>query len=173
MTSGLGNIPRTGCYGIVNLPGWMPWCIRHMTRSIWSHAFIVLDEPSGIILEARPTGSAIGDISQYAGLPMLFSEPAPMVACGLTTAQGMIQLAAERWTHLGYGFTDIAALGAWYGLHIRIPPVTQLIKDEHRLVCSQLVSEWGDAYGADWLCGQPDPQFVTPGMLADRIAGPR
>lgn len=160
--------PQTGGYGLVDLDGWFPSCVKYLTRSRWAHAFIVLDARAGAILEARPGGSAIGDLSQYAGQPMLFSEPAPQA-----TGPGPAALRADaisRWTGIPYGFADIAELGIWYSLHIRPGLLTRLVKREHRMMCSQLVAEWGDSYGARWTCGQDDPQFVTPGLLGARLS---
>lgn len=161
--------PQTGGYGVTDLPGWFPWCIRHLTHSPWAHAFIVLDAAAGIILEANPTGSVIAGIGKYDGRPVLYSEPAP----GLPQAPASPALTAqarERWTGIGYGFADVAELGLWYAMHIRLGWLTRLVLDDHRMICSQLVAEWGAAYGADWRCGQPDEQFVTPGMLGARLA---
>lgn len=159
--------PETGCYGVVDLSGWFPFLIRHMTHSPWAHAFIVLNASQGYILEARPSGSAIGNLSEYAGLPMLFSEPAPQAA-----GAGAIALfadARERWTGIPYGFYDIADLGLWYSLHWKPEWLTRRVLSEKTMICSQLTAEWGAAYGADWSCGQADPQFVTPGMLGARL----
>ena len=170
MTSSLTRDPSTGGYGVVDLSGWFPWCIRHLTRSQWAHAFIVLDATAGTILEARPSGSAIGNLSQYAGRPKLFSEPAPE-AGKAGGAQGLIEQVRETWTGIEYGFADIAELGLWYSVDIRPEWLTKLVISEHRMICSQLVAEWGDTYGADWNCGQADPQFVTPGLLGARLTG--
>jgi hypothetical protein len=166
-TAAAARSPQPGCYGVVDLTGWFPWCIRHLTRSRWAHAFIVLDT-AGAILEARPSGSAIGTLTQYAGRPMLFSEPAPQAA---TLPPGELAAAArEHWTGHPYGFADILELGIWYTLHFRPRWLTSLVLDDRSMICSQLAAEWGQAYGADWLCGQADPQFVTPGLLGARLS---
>lgn len=157
--------PSTGCYGVVDLSGWFPWWIRHLTHSRWAHAFIVLDAAAGTILEAKPSGSAIGNLSEYAGFATLFSEPAPQAR----PPADLIAAAQETWTGIPYGFTDIADLGLWYSFHIRPRWLTDLVLDERRMICSQLAAEWGSCYGADWNCGQPDPQFVTPGLLGKRL----
>lgn len=163
------TVPQTGCYGVVDLPGWFSWCIRRLTRSEWAHAFIVLNAADGTILEARPGGSAIGNLSQYQGLPLLFSEPAPQ-AYALSGLE-LRNTAQESWTGIGYGFADVAALGLWYSLHVRPGMLTRFVLKEHRQICSQLAAEWGSSYGADWTCGQADPQFVTPGLLGARLSG--
>jgi hypothetical protein len=169
-TAYLTRPPQTGCYGVVDLSGWFPWCIRHLTRSPWAHAFIVLDDAAGTILEARPSGSAIGNLNQYAGRVMLFSEPAPE-AGKAGGASSLILQARESWTGIEYGFADIAELGLWYSLHVRPEWLTKLVLSEQTMICSQLVAEWGSTYGADWNCGQADPQFVTPGLLGARLTG--
>jgi hypothetical protein len=167
MNDSLGR-PQTGGYGLVDLPGWFPFCIRHLTRSKWAHAFAVLNAADGTILEARPSGSAIGNLSQYQGRQMLFSEPAPQAA-QLAPVE-LWDAARQKWAGIEYGFADVAELGLWYGFHIRPELLTKLVLSEKRMICSQLVAEWGASYGADWNCGQTDPQFVTPGLLSGRLS---
>ena len=164
----LAGGPRTGGYGVVDLSGWFPACIKHLTRSRWAHAFIVLNADDGTILEARPAGSAIGNLTQYAGRLMMFSEAAPQAA-GLLGPE-LWDTARKHWTGIPYGFTDIAELGLWYTCHLRPQWLTRLVLSEHHMMCSQLAAEWGQAYGADWTCGQPGPQFVTPGLLGARLS---
>ena len=156
-----------GCYGVVDLSGWFAACTRILTRSKWSHAFVVLDADNGVILEACPSGSAIGKLSAYMDLPLLFSEPAPQAA--RTSARLLTGMARSRWTGIKYGYLDIAALGLYYTVHKRPKWLTDLVLNDKRQICSQLTAEWGASYGADWQCGQADPQFVTPGLLGKRL----
>jgi hypothetical protein len=148
---------------VVDLSGWFPACIRYLTRSRYCHAFVCLGD--GMILEAQPSGSAISPLSKYAGLPMLFSEPAPGYRQDADPEQD-----EKRWLRIPYGFDDILYLGLAYGLHLRPRWLLAEVEREDRMICSQLVAEWGACHGAAWSCGQPSPQLVTPGLLADRIA---
>lgn len=160
-------IASNGCYGVVDLPGWFSACIRTLCRSKWSHAFIVLDAGNGVILQANPEGSATGSLSGYKNLPMLFSEPAPQAAS--MAPQELISMAQEKWAGIPYGFPTILELGLFYTMHLKPAWLTKLVLDEKEQICSQLVAEWGSAYGADWSCGQADPEFVTPGLLGARL----
>lgn len=157
----------SGCYGVVDLRGWFSACIRTLTRSEWSHAFIVLDAANGIILQAQPQGSSIGSLHAYKNLPVLYSEPAPQAAS--MSPHQLISMAREKWSGIPYNFLDIAELGLFYTLHIRQKWLIGLVANDKRQICSQLTSEWGAAYGADWYCGQADPEFVTPGLLGARL----
>ncbi len=161
-----GGTPLTGGYGCADIPGAFGWAIRHFTRSRWDHAFVVLDAGEGVILEAWPSGSRIASLSEYEGLPLLWSrDTVPGASPARLTA-----LARERFTGIPYGFADIAYLGCVLALHEHPEWLRDLVLGEKRQICSQLVAAFGMACGTDaWCCGQPDPQLVTPGMLGQRI----
>lgn len=163
----MADSPQPGCYGVVDISSWFGWCIRKLTRSRYDHAFIYLGTSERLILEARPTGSAIGMLDEYKGLPMQFSEPAP----GYTDADGADPFKTEqKWLGIPYGFDDIAYLGLAYSLGWHSDWLLDKVKREDRMICSQLVADWGAAHSANWSCGQPSPQLVTPGLLDSRLA---
>jgi len=97
-------------------------------------------------------------------MPVLYSRdtvPDPDAA-GLTAA-------ARGFTGIPYGFLDIAYLGAVLALNLHPRWLLDLVLSQRTQICSQLVAQFGMVAGADWQCGEPDPQLVTPGMLASRI----
>lgn len=160
----MSTTPLTGGYGVVDIPGWFGWNIRLFTRSPFSHAFIVLDAVNGIILEARPEGARLSNLSEYAGLRTEFS--ADRVDASVADLHRM----AAAYVGIGYGYLDIVLLGLVLTLRWKPRWLLTRVLDQHRMICSQLVAQFGAANGQPgWMCGQPDPQLVTPGMLAARI----
>jgi hypothetical protein len=145
----------------------MGWLIRKVTRSDYSHAFIVLDGYPGheIILEAEPTGARITRLSKYAGLKMVESPD----KIGISD-QRMIDLAISTYVEVPYGFADIGLLGLKLTSQWVPGWVTRWVVSMKTMICSQLVAQFGADFGVDWSCGQPDPQLVTPGMLAKRAS---
>jgi len=166
----MSNKPLTGGYGCVDIPGFVGWSIKKMTRSEYDHCFIVLDAKKGTILESQPnrmngrSGAHINNLSEYAGLPMVFSNDYISA-----TQSVMMDEALDAFVGIRYGFPDIALLGIKLATHWQPKFLTDYILDEHRMICSQLVAQFGANFGKDWRCGQENPQLVTPGMLAARI----
>lgn len=160
----LSTLPTNGCYGCVDIPDAFGFAIRHFTHSKFSHAFVVIDANAGTILEAQPKGSRIGNLSEYYGLPMVFSSDA--VAGGNL---GRLTKLAPSYVGIPYGFLDIFYLGLALGPGWRPGWLLEAVEDTHTMICSQLVAAFGVRCGANsWMCGQPDAQLVTPGMLAAR-----
>jgi hypothetical protein len=160
---------KPGDYGVVRTTGFVPWCIRLLTRSAYDHVFIVIGADGNgdyDIVEAEPAGARYAKLSEYEGYDMLFNTGEP-----LTDAQrDAIVAEAHRLVGTPYGFLDIVRLGLM--LTIRRAPkwLTKRADAEQAIICSQLVAMCGRAAGVDWLCGQSTPAMVTPGMLATRIA---
>ena len=171
----MSNRPLTGGYGVVDIPGWFGWNIRHFTHSRFDHAFVILDADAGTILEARPGGARISNLSEYAGLPMLFSDDAisrPFVSEKWKlhpSPHQLTNMAEQRYVSVGYGYLDIVLLGLEVTFRYTPRWLDRYVLDEHRMICSQLVADFGRRYLMDWNCGQSSPQFVTPGLLARRI----
>jgi hypothetical protein len=164
----MGNQPLTGGYGCVDISSPFGYAIRKFTRSEYDHAFMILDASDGTILEAQPKGARISNISEYSGMPMVFSDD----QCSLLPS--VLKAAAQHYVGIPYGFLDIMYLGLEITTRDHRPdgPVDDwLLKrvcDTRRMICSQLVAQFGKQFSTDWTCGAPDPQLVTPGMLAAR-----
>jgi hypothetical protein len=159
---------KPGDYGVVRTTGFVPWCIRALTRSAFDHAFVVVSEDGNgdyWIVEAEPSGARYAKLSEYAGYQVLFNTGEP-----LTDAQrAAIICAAHDMAGTPYGFLDIARLGLMLTI-CRAPKwLTKRADDERAVICSQLVALCGKRAGVDWLCGQSTTAMVTPGMLAQRI----
>lgn len=158
---------KPGGYGCVRLTDFFGTAIRVFTKSNYSHSFITLG--GSAIAEARPSGFAIGDISEYSGKLMVFDDSDALTE---EQRQGICRTArilADE--HIQYGFLDIAWLGLHYSAGINWNWLMTRVEDESRMICSQAVAFCGAENGVDsWLCGQPNAQEVVPGMLADRCS---
>jgi hypothetical protein len=147
----------------VTLPNFIGLAIKLFTSSKYCHAFILV--APGRIIEARPGGAALADLSEYDGMPILWSHDA------LTPEQReKIVDAAYKTLGTPYGYLDILALGL---LRLGLPYhwVFRRVLSERTDICSQLVAICGEAGGDNaWLCGKLFPELVTPGDLARRIS---
>lgn len=164
---------RPGDYCCVDIPGKFPFswftgfAIRHFTHSDFDHVFVITSE-DGEIVEARPSGAQISNISEYDGLELQFSTT------DLTDEQ-RANIVEHAYSYVGtpYGFLDIAYLGLYLN-HIQPEWLFNKVVSEHRMICSQLVATAGVKSGVkSWLCGKSHEQLVTPadlGNLAKRQA---
>lgn len=162
--------PLTGGYGCVDTGGFFSQCIRTMTHSQYSHAFIVLDATVGTILEAEPKGARISNLTEYVDHKITFSDDA------VKATPDQIKKLSDRLVGTPYGFLDIAYLGialteGW--TPSQRPPrglnwLLDSVLDDKTMICSQMVAYFGACFKSNWNCGQPDDQLVTPGMLAVR-----
>lgn len=153
------------------------FAIRHFTHSKYDHAFVILDADKGTILEAQPHGARVSNISEYKGLPMVFSKDSVFGSPPTVTPVVLNALAdgAKQFIGKPYGFLDIVYLGmtlgvdpdgdSWICKHV-LPHVL----DTAREICSQLVAAFGQLFHTDWRCGQRYTQLVTPGLLASRAS---
>lgn len=159
----MSDTPLTGGYGVVDISGLFGFAIRHFTHSQYDHAFIVLDAKNQLILEAQPSGAKVSSLYKYRGLAMEFSTDS--ISAG--TAD-LMKVARDSYVGVPYGFPDIAYLGLeLQGIKPRW--LLDRVLSEKRMICSQLVAQFGQAFGTNWRCGQEYAQLVTPGMLASRI----
>lgn len=157
--------PVSGGYGCVDIPTFFGKLIRLFTHSPYSHAFVVLDAASGQILEARPEGAQLRHLSEYQGLRQIYSTD--YVLNGDVEA---LRRAAEPFVGIPYGFLDIVYLGL-ANLGIRWKWLLRQVRRQDRMICSQLVAEFGYRAGQPgWCCGQSEPQLVEPSELAARAA---
>lgn len=134
--------------------------IRFFTKSDYSHAFIIVSE-DGHIVEAEASGARRTHIEEYGTDNLLFSTT------NLTQNQrDEIVKSALSYVGTPYNFLDIIYLGlACRG--IKFPWLLSEVLESKHMICSQLVAQCGYNAGVtSWLCGQSDPQMVTPGMLA-------
>lgn len=155
-----------GEFGCVDIIGdgvsWLTGkLIRGFTHSSFDHAFMITST-DGEIVEAKPTGARISHISEYKGLNMVFSstDMTPQQREGIVNT-------AKSCVGIKYNYADILYLGLYlHGFQNKF--VFDLVTDEHRMICSQLVAYCGSMNGVkEWLCGKHYSQLVTPGNLAD------
>ena len=153
--------PRPGDYGVVKTNGFFGKLIRLGTMSRWNHTFIYLGD--GLIVQANPTGVAIGKVSQYPVIGWNQHE-------NLTDEQrGLIVEAAKKLVDRPYGFLDIANLVLRI-LGLKMFANTALLEkmaERYGVICSELVALSYDAAKVD-LCNKP-ANVVTPGDLAERL----
>jgi hypothetical protein len=107
--------------------------------SRYGHAGIVVSE-AGDVVEAEPGGARIGNLSRYAGQPLLISD-APVVLAGGDEAATRARVVAEARKLLGtpYSPLDYLALAL---LHLHLPLaawVRKRVESSGHLICSALV----------------------------------
>jgi hypothetical protein len=156
-----------GRYFVVRTNGWVPAIIRALTRSRVDHAGIIVpaDETGRLrIVEAEPAGARIAYLDEYDPATVLITDEP------LTDVQrAAIVQGALRRVGIPYGFLDILRLALILTIHRAPAWLTKRADEERAEICSQLVAAVGQEAGVDWLCGQPTPAAVTPGMLGTRI----
>lgn len=136
--------------------------IDRFQGSVFNHAFIVTDAVGGII-EATPHRVRHGNLSEYAGHPVMLNTGETVTADQLAA----VVRCATSYLGDAYAWTDIVRLGlAKIGLRSSLLD-RHVDKDPH-VICSELVSRCGQAAELDWLCGTRTPADVTPGLLAAR-----
>ena len=152
-------MPNLGDYFVVHTTGWAARLIQFGTRSKWNHAGIYIGDNK--VIEARPNGVKIRDLSEYDNLPIIWSnEP-------LTEEQrsNLVKF-AKSFENDGYGVGSIIAL-AFKCLGLSILPENILAEKEKRVICSQLV-EWSYSHIKIKLTNKPHA-LVTPADLAKRL----
>jgi len=157
---------NVGDYVCVNIKGHTPWgwfiaqAIKHFTHSEYDHAFVIVGA-DGTIVEAKPTGAEVSNITEYAGMDMKFYTypiPGKMRKAIADNARGFVGVK--------YGFLDIVYLGLTAN-GLKFKWLLKKVLREDRMICSQLVATSGVKAGTRlWLCGKADPQLVTPADLA-------
>jgi cell wall-associated NlpC family hydrolase len=153
--------PNFGDYFVVHTTGLAAKAIQMGTWSKWNHAGIYIG--NGEIVEARPSGVSISNLSKYDGLPIMWSnEP-------LTEEQRLNLVAfSKKFVNSGYGIWSIVAL-VFKCLGFSILPANKLAEKEKRLICSQLVA-WVYSHAGIKLFNKPHA-LVTPKNLAERLSG--
>ena len=152
-------MPNLGDYFVVHTTGWAARLIQLGTRSKWNHAGIYIGDNK--VIEARPNGVKIRDLSEYDNFPIMWSnEP-------LTEEQrsNLVKF-AKSFENDGYGVGSIIAL-AFKCLGLSILPANILAEKEKRVICSQLVA-WSYSHIKIKLTNKPHA-LVTPADLAKRL----
>ena len=149
-------LPQRGDYGCVHTPGFVGKLIRYFLHSKVNHAFVYIGE--GKIVEANPTGAAVGYLTQYTDITWSREK--------LTKAQRTaICSRAKSLVGTPYGFLDIFFL--WLDLlGIKLNFVANWVKRSDRMICSQLVAACYDVANAK--LSEKPPYEVTPRDLYER-----
>ncbi|HUX70403.1 MAG TPA: hypothetical protein VMV41_07835 [Cellulomonadaceae bacterium] len=156
---------RPGDFAVVATRSRIGWLIRLVTRSRYNHAFLYLG--NGKIVEAESPGAVISPLADYDGYPVLWSN------LKLTDAErAAIVAKARALVGTPYSWVDDAciALTAIFGVHVPGPVRRRLARPD-RMMCSQLVDACYHAAGINLVPSKPLPGDVSPGDLADVIAG--
>lgn len=139
--------------------------IHWFTKSPYAHAFIVTDAAKGEIVEATPhKGVGYANIDKYMPYKMVFST----TVLSDIQREKVIECAKAQVGNYSYGFLDIVYLGMYTQGHTWNWLESEVIEQKKSTICSQSVAICGNFAGVkEWLCGQPHPNLVWPGMLAD------
>jgi len=129
--------PNVGDYFVVHTTGPAARLIQLGNWSKWNHAGIYLGDD--LIIEARPTGVSIDNISKYDGKPILWSTDHDKP---FTEAEAeKLRTFALHFVGYRYGIWSIIALG-FKSLTFGIPllPANWFAEKENSVICSQLVA---------------------------------
>jgi hypothetical protein len=153
-------MPNLGDYFVVHTTGWPARFIQLGTWSKWNHAGIYIGD--GKVIEARPSGVKIRPLSEYDGLPIMWSNE------DLTEAEReeLVRF-AKGFENSGYGVWSIIALGLKC-LGISFFPTNWMAVREKRVICSQLVA-WTYSHVKIKLSNKPHA-LVRPKDLALRLS---
>jgi cell wall-associated NlpC family hydrolase len=154
-------MPNVGDYFVVRTNGWAGWLIRIGTGSKWNHAGIYIGD--GKIVEARPVGVTISDLSKYNGMPIIWNTTVD----NLTPDVGQhIANRAKMFVGDRYGFWSILNI-ALKILFLGWFPNLKRAEDENSVICSQLVA-WSYSVGGIKV-SKKQHALVTPKDLAYRV----
>jgi hypothetical protein len=157
----MSNEPVVGDYFVVHTTGWAAKLIQLGTWSKWNHAGIYIGDNK--IIEARPTGVSIQDLSKYDGKPLMWSNEPSLTE---TERHNIVEF-AKHFEHFKYGVWSIIALG-FKCLGINLFPAVKRAETENRLICSQLVAWTYSHVGIKLSIKQH--ALVTPKDLAERLS---
>jgi len=154
-------MPNLGDYFVVRTRGWAGWTIRFGTGSKWNHAGIYIG--NGKIVEARPVGVTISDLSKYDGLPIMWNTDVDTISA---ENREIIVNRAKTFVGEPYGVWSIIALG-FKCIGLNLFPAVKRAENENQVICSQLVA-WAYSVGHVKL-SKKQHALVTPKDLAYRI----
>jgi len=156
-------MPNIGDYFVVRTNGWAGWLIRIGTGSKWNHAGIYIGD--GKIVEARPIGVTVSELSKYDGMPIIWNTE---VDTSLTEEErNRIKHRALDFVKDRYGFWSIINI-ALKILFLGWFPSLKRAEDENSVICSQLVA-WTYSSAAHIKLSKKPHALVTPKDLAYRI----
>lgn len=157
-----GHVMKNGDYGLTNIDGLLGLAIGFgqviiKDGSRYEHAFVYLG--SNKILEAKPFGARIADVSEYKDREVVYSN------LDLTDQQrDAIVKNALMLVGTLYSFLDYLALGlARWG--VKPKWLTKFMASKKHMICSQLVDECYRRAGIELFNDGRLPQDVTPGDL--------
>jgi len=157
------NKPNIGDFFVVRTTGWAARLIQLGTWSKWNHAGIYIGDD--MIIEARPQGVTLSDISKYDNHDILWStsfEPP------FTEAEGeKLRSFALNFVGHEYGVWSILATG-FKCLGISLLPAIKRAESENGVICSQLVAWIWSHMGRKLSTKQH--ALVTPKDLAIRLS---
>lgn len=156
-------MPNSGDYFVVKTNGWAGWLIRIGTGSKWNHAGIYIGHNQ--IVEARPVGVTISDLSKYDGMPIIWNTNVDTIS---TADREIIVERAKKFVGDKYGVWSIINL-ALKIIFLGVFPNLRRAEDENAVICSQLVA-WAYSVGHVKVSDKQHA-LVTPKILADRITG--
>lgn len=153
--------PAAGWIGVTPASGFVPWCIRLITRSPHAaHAFIATGNGTQVV-EGEPEGARYGDASGYPDVTWLVG-----LAAGMTPQQ-RATVVAWAVAHLGtpYSWIDDAEIGftrlfGWAPRWMR-----RRLRSTRTLMCSQLCDAAYLAAGVDLFADGRPAGAVSPGDL--------
>jgi hypothetical protein len=156
---------EAGDFGLTRVHGPFGRLIRfgqywYGNSSEYEHAFLVLSNNE--VLEAEPRGARIVPLSNYLNDPHTVFVKVP-----LTPEQRIaIDAAGRSLEGIPYSFLDYLAL-ALAKFHIKPKFITNYIKTDKHMICSQLVDEAEFMVGFQMFDDGREPSQVTPGGLSD------
>ncbi len=155
--------PIAGDYFVVKTHGLAGMLIRIGTFSEWNHAGIYIGD--GKIIEARPQGVTISDLSKYDGYQIAWNQHEKFIT-PFEQRQRIVER-AKGFVGDRYGKWSIFVLGIKsLGLKI-LPNLIKRAEKENSVICSQLVA-WSYSVGGVKVSSKKHA-LVTPKDLADRL----
>jgi uncharacterized protein YycO len=164
--------PQPGDIFVTTIHGDVGWAIgtaeRLMERiqrwkqqvdTVWRHAGVYVGD--GKIVEARPGGADLADLSRYDGQPILWLH------CP-DASRRAVATAARSYIGTPYSYADYLEISA-HTLHVPAPGLRQLIQSDRHMICSQLATAAADKGGWHVFDDGRWPGFATPVDLA-RVA---
>jgi uncharacterized protein YycO len=162
--------PEIGDYCCVPMPGTVGKLIQigewlnGNAFSQYQHVFIYIG--TGQIVEAEAGGAIQAPLSDWDDSPQLWSTGKIELSARQRSA---IAAVATSFTGTPYSFLDYFAIAA-HRMHLPIPFLRAYIASTRHMICSQLVDMCYYYAGVDLFPGGTWPGYVTPAMLAARVA---
>lgn len=153
---------KPGDIALVHGPSLVDTLIRWGTRSRYNHVRLIVSE-RGDTVEALAHGAQRGHVQPG---DLIVSPPLTVAQRARVSGIADTLVLANGGHGVPYGFADVAALGL-YQFGVRLPVITERIRDPHTLFCSQLADYVWTRVGYHAFTDGRTPQAVSPGDLAD------